>query len=135
MLHDYHRRLDLAASRVRHFDFRRSLALVRGQLDAGTEAVINAFRSQLAGRRATAERLAAQLDAFSPMKILERGYALVFDSSGRRSKTPRNLGRASRQARTGSFTAEASPLKPLTADVESDTGQIRNAPQKLVCLW
>jgi exodeoxyribonuclease VII large subunit len=109
LLHDYHRRLDLAASRVRHFDFRRSLALVRGQLDAGTEAVVHAFRSQLAGRRATAERLAAQLDAFSPVKILERGYALVFDSTGALVKDAAQIRPGEQvQARVarGSFTAE-----------------------------
>src|SRR5215467_12174186 len=82
LLHEYHRRLDLAASRVRHYDFRRSLAVVRSRLDAGTDAVAHAFQSYLAARRSRAERLAAQLDALSPVKILERGYALVFDSTG-----------------------------------------------------
>src|SRR5712671_3476751 len=82
LLHDYHRRLDVAASRVQYYDFRRSLAVVQGKLDAGTEAVTNAFRTQLAARRAHTERLAAQLEALSPMRILERGYALVFDQSG-----------------------------------------------------
>ncbi len=43
LLHDYHRRLDVAASRVQYFDFRRSLAVVRGKLDAGTEAVVQCF--------------------------------------------------------------------------------------------
>ena len=52
------------------------------ELDAGTEAVVCAFRTQLAARRAHTERLAAQLDALSPVKILERGYALVFDANG-----------------------------------------------------
>lgn len=109
LLHDYHRRLDLAASRVRHFDFRRSLALVRGQLDAGTEAVVHAFRSQLAKRISRVERLGAQLDALSPVKILERGYALVFDASGALVKDAGQLtpGEAvSARVARGSFTAE-----------------------------
>jgi exodeoxyribonuclease VII large subunit len=82
LLHEYHRRLDIAASRVRHFDFRRSLAVVRSQLAAGTDAMVHVFQSYLAARRSRAERLAAQLDALSPVKILERGYALVFDANG-----------------------------------------------------
>jgi exodeoxyribonuclease VII large subunit len=114
LLHDYHRRLDLAASRVRHFDFRRSLAMVRVQLDAGTEAVIHAFRSQLAWRRATTERLAAQLDALSPVKILERGFALVFDSNGALVKDASQLAPGTeifaRVAR-GSFAAEVKSTK------------------------
>jgi exodeoxyribonuclease VII large subunit len=44
--------------------------------------VVHAFQSYLAARRSHAERLAAQLNALSPVKILERGYALVFDESG-----------------------------------------------------
>jgi exodeoxyribonuclease VII large subunit len=109
LLHDYHRRLDIAASRVRHFDFRRSLAVVRGELDAGTEAVIHAFRSQLAGKRARAERLAAQLDALSPVRILERGYALVFDANGALVKDASQLSpgaEISARVARGSFTAE-----------------------------
>jgi exodeoxyribonuclease VII large subunit len=109
LLHDYHRRLDIAASRVRHFDFRRSLAVVRSQLDAGTDAVIHAFRSYLAGRRSRAERLTAQLDALSPVRILDRGYALVFDASGALVKDVSQLtagSEISAQVARGSFTAE-----------------------------
>ena len=53
------------------------------QLDAGTEAICSTLSSTyLAARRSHAERLAAQLNALSPVKILERGYALVFDANG-----------------------------------------------------
>lgn len=109
LLHDYHRRLDLAASRVRHYDFRRSLAVVRGELDARTEAVVHAFQSQMAARRARAERLTAQLDALSPVQILERGYALVFDERGALVKDATKLARGtqiSARVARGSFTAE-----------------------------
>jgi exodeoxyribonuclease VII large subunit len=109
LLHDYHRRLDLAASRVRHYDFRRSLAVVRGELEARTEGVVHAFQSHLAARRSRAERLAAQLDALSPVKILERGYALVFDSTGALVKDATKLAKGaqiSARVARGSFTAE-----------------------------
>jgi len=114
LLHDYHRRLDVAASRVQYFDFRRSLAIARGKLDAGAEAVTNAFRTQLATRRAQTERLAAQLDALSPMKILERGYALVFDSSGALVKDAARLApgaEISARVARGGFTAEVKSTK------------------------
>jgi exodeoxyribonuclease VII large subunit len=109
LLHEYHRRLDLAASRVRHYDFRRSLAVVRGELEARTEGVVHAFQSHLAARRSRAERLAAQLDALSPVKILERGYALVFDSTGVLVKDTTKLAKGaqiSARVARGSFTAE-----------------------------
>jgi exodeoxyribonuclease VII large subunit len=109
LLHDYRRRLDLAASRVRHYDFRRSLAVVRGELEARTEGMVHAFQSQLAARRSRADRLAAQLDALSPVKILERGYALVFDSTGALVKDATKLAKGtqiSTRVARGSFTAE-----------------------------
>jgi exodeoxyribonuclease VII large subunit len=82
LLRDYHRRLDVAAARVRHFDFRRSLAATRAGLDSGARALLQAMRARIAGHRARQEQLAAKLGALSPLNILDRGYALVFDSSG-----------------------------------------------------
>ena len=81
-MHDYHRRLDVAAARVRHFDFRRSLAVNRGSLESVTESIARAFRARLTSHAAQLEKLTAQLNALSPVKILERGYALVFDAKG-----------------------------------------------------
>jgi len=115
LLHDYHRRLDIAASRVRHYDFRRSLAVVRSQLNAGTKAVVHAFQSQLAARRARTERLTAQLEALSPVRILERGYALVFDASGALVKDVSQLAAGSEisaQVARGRFTAEVKKTMP-----------------------
>ncbi len=109
LLHEYHNRLEIAAARVRHFDFRRSLAVVRGQLDSGTEAMASAFRAQLALHRAHTERLTAQLEALSPVKILERGYALVFDANGALIKdaTQVSIGaEITARVAQGTFTAE-----------------------------
>jgi exodeoxyribonuclease VII large subunit len=114
LLHDYSRRLDLAAARVRHFDFRRSLAVVRSELDARTEAVVHAFRSELARRRSRIERLAAQLDALSPVRILERGYALVFDEKGALVKDVAQLtsgSEISARVARGTFTAGVKSTK------------------------
>ena len=114
LLHDYHRRLDLAAARVRHFDFRRSLAVNRGKLDSGTEALVHAFSARLAGHRSHLERLTAQLNALSPVKILERGYALVFDSNGALVKDATQLSageQVSARVARGTFTAEVKSAK------------------------
>jgi exodeoxyribonuclease VII large subunit len=77
-----HRRLDVASARIRHFDFRRSLAMRRTQLDAGTDAVVRTIRGRIANQYSQVNQLAAKLDALSPVKILERGYALIFDARG-----------------------------------------------------
>ncbi len=108
------RRLDLAAARVRHFDFRRSLAVTRAQLDAGTNALLGAVRVKVAGDRARLEQLAAKLDALSPMKILDRGYALVFDGGGALIKDAAQLSAGqeiSARVARGSFTAEVKHTK------------------------
>jgi exodeoxyribonuclease VII large subunit len=42
-----------------------------------------AARNFLLQKRALLERLTSQMEALSPVAILERGYALVFDESGR----------------------------------------------------
>lgn len=81
VLRDYHRRLDVAAARVRHFDFRRSLALTHSRLEANTRAMLRSIRAQLSGFSAQLEKLSSTLQALSPVKILDRGYALVFDEN------------------------------------------------------
>jgi len=81
-LRDYHRRLDVAAARIRHFDFRRSLTIGRNQLGAATNALLAAVRTQIGSRRGLFEQLTGKLEALSPVKILDRGYALVFDAAG-----------------------------------------------------
>jgi len=82
---------------------------VRSQLDAGTESVVHAFQSYLASRRSHEEKLTAQLNALSPVKILERGYALIFDESGTLVKDVSQLKTGSEisgQVARGRFTAE-----------------------------
>src|SRR5215471_8351458 len=82
LLREYHRRLDVAAARILHFDFRRSLVIGRSQLSAAAGALLSAARARIAENRATLGQMAGKLEALSPVKILDRGYALVFDASG-----------------------------------------------------
>ena len=76
------RRWETAAGAIRHYDVRRRLASMREQLESRTAALGASFRTLLMRRRGRLEQLAGELGALSPVAILERGYALVFDSSG-----------------------------------------------------
>src|SRR5262249_25159250 len=109
LLHEYRRRLEIAAARVRHFDFRRSLAVTRAKLELGSGALSRAMRSVLAAQQARLNQAAATLEALSPVKILERGYALVFDASGALVKDTTQLSAGDEitaRVAKGSFTAE-----------------------------
>lgn len=83
MLERHRRRWEMGAAAVRHYDVRRMLAGIRRELEARGAAITAAMRNLLLHRRSRADRLSGQLEALSPLAILERGYALVFDSSGR----------------------------------------------------
>lgn len=78
----YRSRLDVAATRILHYDFRQSLAMNGKRLEAAVEDMARAMRYITTAHEAQLSRYAAQLDALSPVKILERGYALVWDESG-----------------------------------------------------
>jgi exodeoxyribonuclease VII large subunit len=76
------RKWETVAAAVRHYDVRRVLAGIRGELAAGTAALAAAMRNQLLQNKVRVERMGRALETLSPLAILERGYALVFDSSG-----------------------------------------------------
>ncbi len=52
-----------------------------------------AMRHLIAQRRAKLEQSAASLEQLSPLKVLERGYALVFDANGVLLKDPAQVSR------------------------------------------
>jgi exodeoxyribonuclease VII large subunit len=83
ILEQHRRRWEAAAAAVRHYDARRMLAGIRKELDAGLAAIRGAMRTRLLQQRARLDQLAGQIEALSPLAILERGYALVFDASGK----------------------------------------------------
>jgi exodeoxyribonuclease VII large subunit len=82
MLEQHRRRWEMAAATVRHYDVRRMLAGIGRELDSRVAAIAAATRNLLQHRRSRIDQLSGQLEALSPLAILERGYALVFDSSG-----------------------------------------------------
>jgi exodeoxyribonuclease VII large subunit len=76
------RRFEALSAAVRHYDVRRVLAGMKKDLDARTTAIVSAIRNSLLERKVRLERMDTALQALSPLAILERGYALVFDASG-----------------------------------------------------
>jgi exodeoxyribonuclease VII large subunit len=76
------RKLETISAAVRHYDLRRVLQGIRQELDSGTGALVSAMRNQLLLNRVRLERAGTALNALSPLAILERGYALVFDGQG-----------------------------------------------------
>jgi len=83
LLRGYRRRLDLAAVRVRHHDLRRLFQGMQKSLQTIDAQLPRAMRSVLFSRRARWEQLSTRLDSLSPLKILDRGYAVVFDPTGK----------------------------------------------------
>ncbi len=108
-LRAYHRRLDQASARVRAHDLRTKLEVMRRDVQARTSALAAITRNLLLHYHGRLDRLSGQLNALSPVAILERGYALVFDSSGNLVKDAQQLSRGENiRARVahGEFTAE-----------------------------
>jgi exodeoxyribonuclease VII large subunit len=83
VLEKQRRRFETLSAAVRHYDVRRVLAGMKKDLDALTTATISAARNVLLERKVRLERMDTALQALSPLAILQRGYAVVFDASGK----------------------------------------------------
>ena len=70
------------SSAVRHYDLRLVLSGMRKELDSWTMALVAVTRNVLLQHRVRSERLQTALQSLSPLAILDRGYALVFDAEG-----------------------------------------------------
>jgi exodeoxyribonuclease VII large subunit len=77
-----HRRLEVASAAVRHYDMRRVLASMKRELDMQVGGMLSATRTLLLHHGARLNQVSGRLQALSPLAILERGYALVFDAAG-----------------------------------------------------
>jgi len=91
LLEQMHRRWEMISAAVRHYDLRLVLSGIGKQLDSGTAALVAVMRNVLLQHRVRSERLQTALESLSPLAILERGYALVFDSQGQLLKDARSL--------------------------------------------
>lgn len=74
-----HRSLE---SRLRDYDPRPRFARQHRRLEGARASIAQAVRLDLAGRRSRLESIAAKLSQLSPLRILERGYAIVTAESG-----------------------------------------------------
>ena len=83
VIEKHRRRWEQVSAAVRHYDARRVLAGMRRDLASHATAITSAMHTLLLRRRSRLEQIEHQLKALSPIAILERGYALVFDSSGK----------------------------------------------------
>jgi exodeoxyribonuclease VII large subunit len=81
-LRQYRRRLDVAGARLRAQDLRYRLEVMRGELENRAAALTAAVRSLLQQQHARTGQLRGRLQALSPLNILERGYALIFEEDG-----------------------------------------------------
>lgn len=83
LLEQMRRRWETISSAIRHYDLRLVLSGMRKELDSKTTALVGVTRNVLLQHRVRAERLDTVLQSLSPLAILDRGYALVFDAEGR----------------------------------------------------
>ena len=83
ILEQQRRRWELASAAVRHYDARRVLGGIRKEFDGQVSAMGAAIRALLFRRRSRFEQVSGRLADLSPVAVLERGYALLFDASGK----------------------------------------------------
>jgi len=83
ILEQHRRRWEFFSAAVRHYDMRRVLTGIRKELDMQTGGMAAAIRTLLLHQGAWLSQLSGRLEALSPLAILQRGYALVFDSEGK----------------------------------------------------
>jgi len=82
------RHLQTVSGAIRHYDLRLVLSGMRRQLEGGTAALAGVMRNVLLQHRVRSERMETALRSLSPLAILDRGYALVFDANGHLLKDP-----------------------------------------------
>lgn len=82
------RRWETVSAAVRHYDVRLVLTGTRKELDSWTAALVAVTRNVLLQHRVRAARFETALRSLSPLAILDRGYALVFDAGGKLLKDP-----------------------------------------------
>jgi exodeoxyribonuclease VII large subunit len=134
LLEQMRRRWERVAAAVRHYDLRRVLAGMRRELEAGTAALAAVMRHSLLLQRVRVERMTTALDALSPLAILERGYALVFDGAGHLVKDAgavsageeirARLARGEIQATVRKVTADGKPVREKKRRQKVDTNPV-----------
>ncbi|HEY1206474.1 MAG: exodeoxyribonuclease VII large subunit [Bryobacteraceae bacterium] len=70
-------------ARLKALDLRLRFAQSRRRLEAANRTAAETMRARLSRARSRYEPLAAELHQLSPLRVLERGYAIVQDEQGR----------------------------------------------------
>jgi len=81
-------RLEQLLARLRSLDLRLRIAAARRRLESADAAILQLARLRITRAHGRLDPLTAHLTQLSPLKILERGYALVMDATGRIVKEP-----------------------------------------------
>jgi len=110
------RRLESASAAVRHYDLRRILAGIRKELEAQVGGMVAAMQTILLRKQSQFNQLAGAVQALSPLAILDRGYALVFDSRG-------NLLKNSAQVKVGDEVSARLAKGSVTATVKKSSSK------------
>ena len=82
------KRLEESIARLRSLDLRLRVAAARRKLESADVAMAQQVRLRVARAQGRLEPMIAHLTQLSPLKILERGYALVTNEAGRIVKDP-----------------------------------------------
>jgi exodeoxyribonuclease VII large subunit len=88
------RRFTVAQTRIAAFDLRARIAAVRLGVERRTGELGARAERFLAAKQQRLERLTVELNERSPLRVLERGYAIVYDAAG-------NVVRAAEQVALG----------------------------------
>jgi exodeoxyribonuclease VII large subunit len=81
-------RLTRASSKVASFDLRGRAEVARGRIEQQRGALRAALDRALIVKRHRFEKARLRLEERGPFRILERGYAIAYDSSGRVLRSP-----------------------------------------------
>jgi exodeoxyribonuclease VII large subunit len=103
------RRLNELEVRVRSMDVRLRFAAVRHRLEKADKALAGCMQSRIAAAQRRFEPVAVQLRELSPVRILDRGYAIVRNEIGTVVKSPSDAPAGSEvrvRVAGGEFTAD-----------------------------
>ena len=117
------RRFSIAQTRIAAFDFRARIAGLRLRLEQRSGDLRVRLERFLAAKRQRLERLMLQLDERSPLRLLERGYAICYDAAG-------NVVRATEQVAIGDEVAVQLARGRLAAEVKKKEGSRSEAEGK-----
>jgi exodeoxyribonuclease VII large subunit len=91
VIEQLHRRWESISAVVRHYDIRLVLSGMRKELDSRATSLAAVMRNVLLQHKVRSQRLQTALESLSPLAILDRGYALIFDSDGKLLKDARTV--------------------------------------------